>query len=178
MANDSENLFTQIAEILQVPINIVKQVSGNFHSVFKPRISKEYIAHIVSAMEKEARKITETSLFVIELHPLYIKDKLLVSKSIYRNKERFDIFYPENLDEKEKRFNIAHELAHLYFTLQMGRTHSNFTGDEELCSIFAIIALDDRSQFYDKKAKDYTYKYVDELMSMLRTLHNRKKKRN
>lgn len=178
MTTDSEALFKQIAEKFNIPLPTIKNLFTLFHGDLKPRMSKEYLAYIISAMEKIAREITENPFFIIELHPLNIKDKLPVSSSAYHHEKYFDIFYPENLDEKQKMFIIALELAHLYFELRMRHLPGDLANGEELCAVFAIIALNDQSQFYSEKTEEHTYKHEGKLIDMARLLHDKMVKRN
>ncbi|PIE04364.1 MAG: hypothetical protein CSA76_04650 [Spirochaetales bacterium] len=159
-----------IAETFNVKEKIVTILAEDFESTVKERISREFLSHVVSALEKMAREITGNKLFIIELKPL--ADGYNVFSSKYSPRRFFTVYYPEDMEPKQKRVGIAHELGHLYVLLLL-KLSDVLGGDENLCSIFSILTIADRCQFYKKDSSAYTHVSVEDIISTMSLLHNR-----
>ena len=63
------------------------------------------------------------------------------------------IYYNSNLDEKDKRLLIAHELGHIveHFIFKKD-------GSEGIASLFAYIAMLYKNNFYKDECSNYIYK--------------------
>lgn len=152
-------------------VDLIKSIYDDF---CKSLIRKEYLSHLVSAVEKIARNKTKNLLFVINLIPIdFSKDNLSDTfTGRYRKDRYYNIFYQENIDEDELRLGVAHEIAHLLFIMITKNEH--LEDDEILCSIFAIIAIADRTDFYKNKAIKFTYNgSFDTIVSKMSLLHNK-----
>ncbi len=164
-----------MAECFNIETESIKILIDDFNKNIKEKISLEFLSHMVSALEKMAREVTGTDLFVIELkpHPEKKKEFSNIFSSKYSPKRFFTIYYPEDMEPKQKRVGIAHELGHLYLLLLL--EHSDIiNGDEALCSIFSIITIADRCQFYKKESKKYIHSSIQSIIKDMSLLHNTK----
>ena len=159
-----------IAEKFNVKNDVVSTLNTHYEKFLKPGISLEYLSHVVSALEKIARGITENPLFIINLEP--IDNSFSVCSSKYAVKRFFTVYYPKDADDLQKRVGIAHELGHLYLLLRLDT--DNLDGDEVLCSIFSILAIADRCYFYQEKSKEYIHSSLEHLIGTMALLHNTK----
>lgn len=84
-------------------------------------------------------------LFVITLVPT-VKTKKNATTRIINNTAL--IYYNNNLEEKDKRLLIAHELGHIVEHFLFKQNDS-----EGIASLFAYIAMLDKNKFYNKDCK-------------------------
>lgn len=143
---------------------------------FKENISQAYLSHIVCVVEQYVREQLNKPFFAIKLRPSNLKEIGLVCKSQYSLNRYFQIFYPTGADEKQVRLGIAHELGHLVYLIwtQTENYLSNDPKAEQFASLFAIIAVADRCDFYQKRAKNFVHKSFDEIVRTMSLLHNTK----
>lgn len=89
-------------------------------------------------------------LFVIMLVPITKSRKNATTRIIENNAV---IYYNSNLDEKDKRLLIAHELGHIveHFIFKKD-------GSEGIASLFAYIAMLYKNNFYKDECSNYIYK--------------------
>lgn len=157
----------------------VESIQSYYNNECANLIRKEYVSHLVSAIEKIAREKTNNKLFAINLIPrdFSIDNLSDTFTGRYRKHRYYNIFYQENMDEEELRLGIAHELAHLLFI--MITKDEDLKNDEILCSIFAIIAIADRTDFYKNRAVNFTYDgSFDKIVRIMSLLHNKNKQKH
>lgn len=158
----------------------VDLVLSLFNSVLKPEIQKNYLSHLKSALEDlvnerkkrefierikqdsavgpEAVKSIENMLKLRQIRPFTI---LLqpIDSGIRKATTRIIqgsalILYYKNLNDKQKRVVIAHELGHLALT----QLKSNIVEvSEKVVNLFASIAMIDKNTFYKSDSSHFTY---------------------
>ncbi|MCL1991732.1 MAG: hypothetical protein FWG66_02155 [Spirochaetes bacterium] len=151
-----------------------------------PAISRHYLSHIVTTVEElinEKRK----QEFLAQIKEINANGKseidyALLEKSV--NKKILRLFsiilkpvgngkvkarshliggygvlitYWDNLEEGQIRILIAHELGHIANRHLFGNKEA--ASEEGLASLFAYIALQDRSDFYKSKSKQFTREF-------------------
>ncbi len=164
-----EEDITAIANTFNEREETVRILAKDFANTVKERISREFLSHVVSSLEKMAREVTGNQLFIIELKPLTDGHNVFSSK--YSPKRFFTVYYPKDMEPKQKRVGIAHELGHLYVLLLL-KLPDVSEKDENLCSIFSILTIADRCQFYKKESAAYTHPSVEDIVSQMSLLHN------
>ena len=151
---------------------IFRSVFNYYQSEYAPLLVKEYLSHIISAMEKLVRKITNNEVFVIELQEKEIEDDQysrgidIFSSETDENLSAFIINYPKTSDHALLRIGIAHELGHLFEEILKIQYDRDITHNEEFCSLFALIIMTDRSNFY----KYISNQYAPSLFQILRRI--------
>ena len=89
-------------------------------------------------------------LFVISLIPITKTKKNATTRIVHNNAM---IYYNSDLEEKDKRLLIAHELGHIVEHFIFKRD-----GSEGIASLFAYIAMLDKNKFYREDCKNLVFK--------------------
>ena len=148
----------------------VRAIRG-INEKFSRGLKSQYLAHIVREMEVRLRKIPGNEMFQIILSPVDKSFKILKFINAYYYKNRyFAINYHPNLDEKQLRIMIAHELGHLYLvdllksTPALKKALGNDALVEALSTIFAIFSIFDKNDFYHNRTGKYKHKTPEAIL--------------
>lgn len=87
------------------------------------------------------------------------------------------IYYPE-IDEKQIRIIIAHELGHLVVETLLKNEDPNKGVSEPLSSIFGILTILDKNDFYQNRASKYQHPSWEQILQDFKLLSNRAKNIN
>jgi hypothetical protein len=126
-------------------------------------VKNQYLAHIICCMESYIRKKTGNPMFQINLFPIEPDSPVLgVGCAQYFPKRYFSIFFHPNMDEKQLRVCLAHELGHLFIIelLNEGDGLKSFdktTVTEPISSIFGIFTIMDKNLFYKETAQNFNH---------------------
>ena len=147
-----------IANDFGIPINSVENLFQNFVKL-RDQIKDHYLAHISRVLETYFKEKTGNREFFIECKPFrVITPGLRGAVSYYHPLHRFTINYNNNLPERERRINIAHELGHLYlfanYCAEKGidKSFKYERTTEPLSSIFGLYIISDKNNFYENLA--------------------------
>jgi len=154
----TEEKIDAISRQFKVDIKTVKTVHNIFSDVILG-IKDQYLAHIIRCMESYCRKRTGNQMFQINCYPLDpASPQFNVGCAQYFPKRYFSIFFHPNMDEKQLRACLAHELGHLFIielaNESRGEGAALFdekTLTEPLSSIFGVFAIMDKNDFYGER---------------------------
>lgn len=139
--------------------HLVSTLEEKINNQEKARI----IENIAKAKKAEATQETQSAfknvedaisskhyrLFVISLIPITKTKKNATTRIVHNNAM---IYYNSNLEEKDKRLLIAHELGHIVEHFIFKRNDS-----EGIASLFAYIAMLDKNKFYREDCKNLIF---------------------
>lgn len=197
--NISKEDIKNISNSLNLKESEINNIVNDFEEILQPVITKNYLSHLVSAIEdiinEKAKKelenrinnekdgdkrkelLTLMSAKHYRLFPILVKPFPIPNK----HKARIYIFtksgvgagaiilYDDSLKDKEKRLLIAHELGHLYIKYVSSKKTKSEL--EKIVTAFSILSIIDKDDFYNKRCKDLIYKGgITEILSEVKTL--------
>ena len=147
-----------ISKSFAISEDVVKTLYDVYQQI-QDNLSEQYLAHIIRTMEKQLREITGNYLFQITVDKMKEPSSMAgAGCASYVKGCYFSICYDPNMEEKQLRVCIAHELGHLYLIEYLNNKGFNFDEKsliEPLSSIFGVFAMMDKNDFYhnikDKK---------------------------
>jgi hypothetical protein len=168
-----------IAEKFNVELKSVQSVYDLF-SLIVNGVKKHYLAHIIRSMEEYLRKTTNNPMFQINCYPYDEKSPVLnVGCAQYFPKSYFTVFFHPRMDDKQLRVCLAHELGHLFIIELLNNTDNNgkqFTKDditEPLSSIFGVLTIMDKNEFYENCGTKYNHDTWQAILSEFISLSKR-----
>lgn len=193
--NISEEYIDKISNTLKIDINVVNNIINDFDNILQPVIQQNYLSHLVSSIEtiinekikeKLHNELVKTNKTEEEIkQKLYLIDTkyfrvfpILLKPFPIKNKKKalsYDIktggaiiLYDITIKDIQKRLLIAHELGHLY--LKYVSTIKDKKELEKIVTVFGILAILDKDDFYKNRTKDLISKSIDEILSNANTL--------
>jgi hypothetical protein len=173
----TDKIVAQISEQYNMPKKLIENLRS-FYVRFVGDMKQQYLAHIIRTMEEQLRIISGNSMFRIVCSPVDKTSKEFgIAKAQYYKKRFFAIYYHPNTDEKQLRVLLAHELGHL-FLIEMvnstfGKQYDETAYVEPSSTVFGILAILDKNEFYHNKTTTYMHKSPDEVLNDFYLLHNR-----
>ncbi|TXJ45253.1 ImmA/IrrE family metallo-endopeptidase [Brachyspira aalborgi] len=185
----------KISSNLKIDTDIVNNIINDFDNILQPVIQQNYLSHLVSSIEtiinEKIKEKLHNELIKTDRTEEEIKQKLyLIDTKYFRvfpillkpfpteNKKKaicYDIktggaiiLYDKNMKDTQKRLLIAHELGHLY--LKYVSTIKDKKELEKIVTVFGILAILDKDDFYKNRTKDLISKSIDEILSNARVL--------
>jgi hypothetical protein len=151
------NKKAQIAVAFGLTLESVEDLYTSYVSV-AAKIKKQYLAHMVRAMEDFFKEKTRNTNFHIICEPF--KEIVPGQKNglaQYYRGSKFVIYYNNTISETRSRMYIAHELGHLFLIalndVANRRDDPMYEGTTEpLSSIFGIFTIADKNDFYQNIA--------------------------
>lgn len=149
---------------------------------FSPLLKGQPLAHIMRSIECYFRKKLKNSRFIVICEPYsnFVDGQKQASADYYQGR-KFVIYHREDLPEKDLRVYIAHEVGHLFLLAELDiskkdKRQKMYTGTTEpLSSIFGVLAISEKSDFYDNyDVTDRSYETWQEILdSFIRLQNNR-----
>lgn len=187
-------LLKQVAADLGLHESVLVKLEEIFKGNVQPEIQKNYLSHLKNSLEdlinerikslfldslREMNKDNAETLgqliqsrhfkiFTIQLIPFTKPLKRDAFINFVRGSAI--IYYRDNLDEKQKRIWIAHELGHVFFQRYINDSPADPKTSEAMASAFALIAILDKEDFYSKRAQNYCYGTKADIVQALRHL--------
>ncbi|ASJ21707.1 hypothetical protein BHAMNSH16_08670 [Brachyspira hampsonii] len=188
----------KISASLNLNEEYINYIIDDFNNILQPFITKNYLSHLVSAIEdvindkvkKELKHRIDTEkddvkrqelftlmeakhyrLFPILIEPfsIYNKRKAQIITFAKRNiGAGAIIYYDDRLEDKQKRLLIAHELGHLY--MKYVSTKKTEKELEKVVTAFSILAILDKDDFYRNRSRALISKSTDEILSNVEQL--------
>jgi hypothetical protein len=171
-----------ISQRFNVNEGTVRLVHGIFLKVIGG-VKNQYLAHIIRCMEAYIRKETNNPFFQINCFPLDPNSPMLnVGCAQYFPKQFFTVFFHPNMEEKQLRVCLAHELGHL-FIIELVNENKNdgetllsaSTLTEPLSSIFGIFTITDKNDFYKDCGRNLNHNSWDDIVEDFILLQDRVK---
>lgn len=173
----TDEIITQISKQYNMPRERVINLQ-NFYREFVGDMKQQYLAHIIRTMEEQIRTASGNPMFRIVCSPVDRSSKELgITRAQYYKNRYFAIYYHPNTNEKQLRVLLAHELGHL-FLIEMinsafNEQYSEKADSEPSSTVFGILAIFDKNEFYHNKTAPFKHKSPDEILSDFNLLHNR-----
>lgn len=185
----------KISSNLKIDTDIVNNIINDFDNILQPVIQQNYLSHLVSSIEtiinekikeKLHNELVKTNRTEEEINQkLYLIDTksfrvfpILLKPFPIKNKKKalsYDIktggaiiLYDITIKDIQKRLLIAHELGHLY--LKYVSTIKDKKELEKIVTVFGILAILDKDDFYKNRTKDLISKSIYEILSNARVL--------
>jgi len=141
-------------------------------------MKQQYLAHLIRTMEEQLRKISGNPMFRIVCSPVEETAKELgIARAQYFKNRYFAIYYHPKTDEKQLRMLLAHELGHLFLVEMANSTfneqYTEKTEVEPAATIFGILAIIDKNDFYHNKTPTFMHHSVEEILNDFMLLHHR-----
>jgi len=163
-------------EKIALQYGVRKDTVGHTYTFYKELsvgIRRQYLAHIIRAMEEELRHVSENQFFVIKLYPVNAGSKELgIASAQYFKNRYFSIYYHPNTDEKQLRILLAHELGHLFLIEWLNNMRQDQDKEynekditEPVSTIFGIFATLDKDDFYHRRMYDYRHNTQEEVLA-------------
>lgn len=166
-----------IANKFDINVDSVEKIAQMYQEISEG-IKYQYLAHVIRTVEAEIRKQQGFELFQIQCVP--VTDDSIpcgFGSAQYYEGHIYIIYYDSKMDEKQLRIVIAHELGHLVVeTILKGDLPSN-QSSEPLSSIFGILAILDKNDFYHSPLSRYQHSSAEEIIDEFILLRNRARQR-
>ena len=173
----TDEIVSQIAQQYRTTKERVETIR-KFYVKFSSDMKQHYLAHLIRTMEERLRKISGNAMFRIVCSPTDETSKELgiASSQYYRNRY-FAIYYHPKTNEKQLRVLLAHELGHLFLIELANSTRDSHYDEktelEPLATIFGILAIFDKNEFYHNKTAPFKHKSPEEILDDFSLLRNR-----
>lgn len=162
-----------------------------FNRAIKPEIQRNYLSHLKTAVEDlvNRHKIESIKKNLQQDPELAVVLNGLLDSKVFRpfsiilvelplkKKSRVtfykfgcQIHFQKNLEDKQKRILIAHELAHV--ALKYLPSKEPITISEDLVNLFAMLSMYDKNVFYKNDAAQYLYETPEDIVSDFALLCN------
>ena len=117
--NVTPERIKKISKCLDRNTKEVENIFDKFTKLFKEdgigTLNNQYLAHLIRAMEALLREHHDNPLFTINITPLKKDDLYMdVGTANYYMNRSFNVFYHPELEVKQLRILLAHELGHLF----------------------------------------------------------------
>lgn len=132
---------------------------------------KQYLAHIMRSLEEYIRIHCNAPFFRITCKASSNNPTLKgTGCASYKKKQSFNIVYDSQLNPKQARVVIAHELGHLFWIALSEREYTDT--HEPLSSIFGIFTIMDKNDFYAEKTSDLQHESWQRIVTDFKQLKN------
>jgi len=172
----TDEIVAKIAKQCNMPKEFVTSLR-NFYRDFVGDMKQQYLAHIIRTMEERIRTASGNAMFRIVCSPVDRTSKELgIARAQYYKNRYFAIYYHPNTDEKQLRVLLAHELGHLFLIEMVNSTYSKQYSEkaiiEPASTVFGILAIFDKNEFYYNKTAPFKHKSPDDVLKDFSLLHN------
>ncbi len=159
--------------------NVIETVEnffrGNFFEDGEHSFKVHYLAHFIRAIESYIRHKVKNKLFRIVVKRLKTNDPLPVPGcALHIKGKSFLVYVHPNLEAKKQRVILAHELGHLLLCELRNRRYLG--KQESTASLFGIIAILDKNNFYRNEAKNFIFDDFDIVSEFSQTKNRTKGK--
>jgi len=175
----TDEIILKIAKQCYAKKETVERLN-EFYKSFAIDMKQQYLAHIIRTMEELIRKVSGNKMFQICCLPVNVSEKKYdIAGAQYFENRYFTIYYHPDTDEKQLRVLLSHELGHL-FLVEMYNSYASKAGindkqklnknsnTEPLATIFGILAIFDKNEFYHNKTTPYKHISSEEILNDFR----------
>ena len=164
-----------IAESQATSLETVKRMNALYKTIADD-MKLQYLAHVIRTVETQVRAALHSELFQIRCQPLAEDAKRLgLGLAQYYPNDCYIIYYHPLMDEKTLRMIIAHELGHLVVEVLLKKEDPNEGCSEPLSTIFGILSIMDKNDFYQNRASQYQHSTWQEIIAEFKLLRNESK---
>lgn len=165
--------INEIAKCFDVKPESVELMNAKYQEI-SSGIKYQYLAHVIRTVETEIRKKPNFGLFQIQCVP--VENGAMpcgFGSAQYYEENLYIIYYDPGMDEKQLRIVIAHELGHLVVETMIKNENPNAGISEPLSSIFGVLTILDKNDFYHSRTKPYQHASAEEIIRDFLLLKNR-----
>ena len=151
----------------------VKKMNGLYKSISEG-MKCQYLAHVIRTVEEKVRTELHSPLFQIQCIPVDKTSPLPgFGSAQYFESDCYLIYYHPELDDKQLRVLIAHELGHLVVEVLVKKADNpNTDCSEPLSSILEILTILDKNDFYQCRAAQYQHMTWQDIIKDFELLKN------
>lgn len=132
---------------------------------------KQYLAHIMRSLKQYIRDHCKAPFFRITCRESSSNPELKgTGCASYKKGQSFTVLYDSQLEPKQARIVIAHELGHLFWIVLSDTEYED--SHEPLSSIFDIFTILDKNDFYMEKTAPFQHDSWQSIVSDFRQLKN------
>lgn len=169
---DEEKILA-IAEKFGINADTVRDLYKKYADL-SMRMKDQFLAHVMRSLEDYIRENCDAPLFRITCKASTNNPAIKgTGCASYQKKLAFNIVYDSQMDAKQARVVIAHELGHLFAITVFNKDYKE--KHEPLSSIFGIFTILDKNDFYSDKSKTipFQHKSWNDIVSDFSLLKNR-----
>ena len=169
---DDEKIAT-IARTFGTDRETVKKMNAVYKGI-SDGMKYQYLAHVIRTVEEKVRMELHNPLFQIQCIPVDKSSALTgFGSAQYFEQDCYLIYYHPNLDDKQLRILIAHELGHLVVEVLVRKSEDpNKDCSEPLSSILGILTILDKNDFYQCRASQYQHSSWQDIIKDFSLLKN------
>ena len=169
LINDEKIL--KIAKTFNVSKETVQKLHEEYSSL-NGRMKNQFLAHIMRSLEEYIRENCNAPLFRITCRASTNNPAIKgTGCASYKKNLAFNIVYDSQMDAKQARVVIAHELGHLFAITVFNKDYKE--KHEPLSSIFGIFSILDKNDFYAEKTVPFQHKSWEDVIADFSLLKNR-----
>ena len=164
--------INEIAKCFDIKTESVELMNAKYQEI-SSGIKYQYLAHVIRTVETEIRKKPNFGLFQIQCVP--VENGALpcgFGSAQYYEENLYIIYYDPGMDEKQLRIVIAHELGHLVVETMIKNENPNAGISEPLSSIFGVLTILDKNDFYQCRASQYQHSSWQDIIKDFSLLKN------
>ena len=158
----TKDKFSLIAKKLKVKEDELQKFLPSFDKFYKI-VGLQHLAHLMRAMELYVREATGNPVFRIVWCEM--TDQKVTSAVSFEWEDKYGIVIPADLenDLRQLRIYVAHELGHLFFSIQRPENDDKKT-HQDMANIFGVFAMLERNDFYQEKAPGIIHHTCEEVI--------------
>jgi hypothetical protein len=173
-----QDIYNKLSSEFKTSKDVIEFYEKYYHEVILVNVRKMYLSHLTTSIEEiinnklkhENKKLLADSnsiesavknarRFSIILIPGNTKGKA----KTYSCEYGAAVYYNPNIDDKDLRILVAHELGHIVNKHIFGSEADN----DNTANVFAFFAVNGKSEFYKTKAANYIYSSEIEIISKI-----------
>ena len=173
----TDDILEKIAKRFNFDIAQLKNLR-RFYGGFAEDMKQQYLAHVIRMMEELLRKVSGNEMFRIVCSPvLSSAENLGIAGAHYYKNRYFAIYYHPNIEQKQLRVLLAHELGHLFLieliNSKFDRQYDEKTMIEPLSTLLGIFIIFDKNEFYHNKTVSFRHTTPEAILDDFSLLRNR-----
>lgn len=172
----NEDKVSEIAKQFSIKPHTVNSMNRLYNAI-SDGIKYQYLAHVIRTVEEKVGQHIGEARFQIKCIAMSAGAHVNFGCAQYFGNDLYIIYYPE-IDEKQIRIIIAHELGHLVVETLLKNEDPNKGISEPLSSIFGILTILDKNDFYQNRALKYQHPSWEQILQDFKLLSNRSKNIN
>lgn len=162
-----------IAQTFGTDRDTVKKMNALYKDISEG-MKYQYLAHVIRTVEEKIRIELHNPLFQIQCIPVDKASPLTgFGSAQYFEQDCYLIYYHPELDDKQLRILIAHELGHLVVEVLVRKAEDpNNDCSEPLSSILGVLTILDKNDFYQCRASQYQHSSWQDIIKDFSLLKN------
>jgi len=184
LTNEQVNTYEKFFNSDILPVvkrHFLSHLVTTIEELINEKKKREFLDHIKSIIDNDAhldyrvieRLVNQKMLRLFSIILVPVESGKIKARTYLMGKETGAmITYWKDLEKKQIRVLIAHELGHIASKFLFG--NSSITSNDELATLFGYIVLQDRNNFYKNKVKEFTNESDLAIFNEIANLCNRR----